>query len=73
MVGHDVENLTAGAHGPRDPDVLYTPSLLEDGAAGLRVKRLERIRRVGGTDPEAAHDHPGTGVDVVLWATAPEP
>jgi SAM-dependent methyltransferase len=51
VVGHDLANLGGGAGGPRDPDVLFTPS---DIVAGLppafEVVRAETIRR-GDADP----------------------
>ena len=49
VVGHDRSNLTSGAGGPQDPDVLFTP---QDVAADLppdfRIVRAEVVRRPGG-------------------------
>ena len=45
VVGHDLTNLTEGAGGPQDPDVLYTPEAVRAALPGLRVVRAERVQR----------------------------
>lgn len=55
VVGHDSTNLTAGAGGPREAAILFTPDdVVTDlaGLPGLRVERAERVRRPVG-DAEA--------------------
>lgn len=37
VVGHDLENLTGGCGGPRDPDVLYTCGEIATVLAGLHI------------------------------------
>jgi SAM-dependent methyltransferase len=70
VLGHDVENLRTGAHGPTDPAVLYTPELLADAASGMQIRRCERVRR--GPDDAELHDDGGeVAVDTLLVATAP--
>lgn len=68
VLGHDRENLSGGAPGPRDPAVLYTPELLSDAAAGLRIERCERLVR-GIDDPETQNGRPAAAVDTLLVAT----
>ena len=52
VVAHDVDNLTRGYGGPRDPDVLYRVSDVTEAAvdAGLTVERAEQAIRVVETD-----------------------
>ena len=45
IVGHDRTNRTEGVGGPRDPDVLFTPSEITADLAGFRVDRAEVRRR----------------------------
>ncbi len=68
VIGHDVENIAAGGHGPTDPAILYTPELL-CGALGdvLRVERCERVTRTS-ADAELRGGHPATAVDTLLHA-----
>jgi len=44
LVGHDVTNVDTGAPGPSNPDVLYTPGLVESELTGLDVAKAERRR-----------------------------
>ena len=52
VVGHDLENLTAGTGGPQDPSVLYTvDDVVSDiGGAGLEVERARQAHRPVTTD-----------------------
>ncbi|HSP76352.1 MAG TPA: class I SAM-dependent methyltransferase [Cryobacterium sp.] len=64
VLGHDRANLETGAPGPRDPDILYTPELLQSSMdpaslGASRVVRCETIRRDLATDPEAPGDGDG--------------
>jgi len=63
VVGHDLTNLTDGAGGPQDPEVLYTPELITAGMAGLRVLRAERVRRAVQKDGA-----PATAIDTLVRA-----
>jgi len=47
VVGHDLENLTAGTGGPQDPSVLYTvDDVVSDiGGSGLEVERARQAHR----------------------------
>ena len=58
VLGHDVENLTAGVGGPPDPEILHSVERLAPVAALLEVDRLEQLRR----DTPA-----GTALDSLLW------
>ncbi len=42
VVGHDKRN---EGHGPRDPDVLYTPEEIVSELPGLVIQRAETVRR----------------------------
>nr|WP_241732477.1 class I SAM-dependent methyltransferase [Galbitalea soli] len=72
MIGHDVDNVAAGGHGPADPAVLWTPALLRDAAlgAGLVVERCESLLRDAAADPEKP-DEEGASVDTLLVARRP--
>ena len=52
VVGHDLDNLTHGHGGPKDPAVLYTPAQVAAVAEGrgLTVERAESVRRPVETD-----------------------
>jgi SAM-dependent methyltransferase len=71
VISHDVENLAAGAPGPRNPAVLHTPELLRSAVAGLRVLTAERYHRDGRADPEGPGDDPAIAVDTLLVAVRP--
>jgi SAM-dependent methyltransferase len=45
VVGHDSSNLTDGAGGPQDPDVLFTAADIAGGLAGLEVERTGTVAR----------------------------
>lgn len=47
VLGHDRDNVERGVGGPPNPDVLYTPALLEESVAGsgLHVDRCEQVLR----------------------------
>jgi SAM-dependent methyltransferase len=62
VLGHDVENLTAGVGGPPDPEILHSVERLEPVAALLAVDRFEQVRR----DTPA-----GTALDTLLSGRRP--
>jgi SAM-dependent methyltransferase len=62
VLGHDVENLTAGVGGPPDPDILHSVERLAPVAALLEVDRLEQVRR---------ETPAGTALDTLLWGRRP--
>ncbi len=62
VLGHDVENLTAGVGGPPDPEILHSVERLAPVAALLEVDRLEQIRR---------ETPAGTALDTLLWGRRP--
>jgi SAM-dependent methyltransferase len=58
VLGHDLENLTAGVGGPQEPAILHSVERLAPVAALLEVDRLEQVRR------ETPN---GTALDTLLW------
>ena len=62
VLGHDVENLTAGVGGPPDPEILHSVERLAPVAALLEVDRLEQVRR---------ETPAGTALDTLLWGRRP--
>jgi len=58
VLGHDVENLTAGVGGPQEPAILHSVERLAPVASLLDVDRFEQIRR---QTPN------GTALDTLLW------
>ena len=62
VLGHDVENLTAGVGGPPDPEILHSVERLAPVAALLDVDRLEQVRR---------ETPAGTALDTLLWGRRP--
>jgi SAM-dependent methyltransferase len=64
VLGHDVENITAGVGGPQEPAVLHSVDRLAPVAALLDVDRLEQVPR------ETAA---GTALDTLLWGRRPDP
>jgi SAM-dependent methyltransferase len=58
VLGHDVENITAGVGGPQEPAILHSVDRLAPVAALLDVDRLEQVRR---ETPD------GTALDTLLW------
>jgi SAM-dependent methyltransferase len=62
VLGHDVENLTAGVGGPQEAAILHSVERLAPVAARLDVDRLEQIRR---------ETPAGTALDTLLWGRRP--
>ncbi|GAA3180209.1 class I SAM-dependent methyltransferase [Blastococcus jejuensis] len=62
VLGHDVENLTAGVGGPPDPAILCSVERLAPVAALLDVDRFEQVRR---------ETPAGTALDTLLWGRRP--
>jgi SAM-dependent methyltransferase len=58
VLGHDLENLTAGVGGPQEPDILLSVDRLAPLAELLDVDRLEQVRR---ETPD------GVALDTLLW------
>ena len=58
VLGHDVENVTAGVGGPQEPAVLHSIDRFAPVADLLDVDRLEQVPR-----PTPA----GTALDTLLW------
>jgi SAM-dependent methyltransferase len=50
VVGHDIDNLTRGYGGPKDPRVLFGPDDVAAELPGLAVEKAERVRRPVATD-----------------------
>lgn len=68
VLGHDVENIAAGGHGPTDPAILYTPELLRGALDDrFRIERCERITRTS-ADAELRDGHPAVAIDTLLHA-----
>jgi SAM-dependent methyltransferase len=62
VLGHDVENLTAGVGGPQEPAILHSVDRLRPVAERLEVDRLEQVRR---------ETPAGTALDTLLWGRRP--
>ena len=62
VLGHDVDNLTAGVGGPQEPAILHSVDRLAPVAALLEVDRLEQIHR---------ETPAGTALDTLLWGRRP--
>ena len=60
MLGHDVENLTAGVGGPQEAAILHSVDRLAPVAALLDVDRLEQVRRETPGRHRAGHPAVGT-------------
>ena len=58
VLGHDLENLTAGVGGPQEAAVLHSVERLAPVAALLDVDRLAQVRR---------ETPSGTALDTLLW------
>ena len=58
VLGHDVDNLTAGSGGPQEPAILHSVARLAPVAELLDVDRLEQVRRETGD---------GVAIDTLLW------
>ena len=64
VLGHDVENITAGVGGPPEPAILHSVDRLSPVAALLDVDRLAQVRR---------ETPAGTALDTLLWGRRPGP
>lgn len=62
VLGHDVDNLTAGVGGPQEAAILHSVDRLAPVAALLDVDRLEQVRR---------ETPAGTALDTLLWGRRP--
>ncbi len=71
VIGHDLENLGAGAGGPQEPRVLYTPEYVAGALPGLTVRTAERRLR---PIPAGPGDDAGErqAIDTVVVAAAPQ-
>jgi SAM-dependent methyltransferase len=58
VLGHDVDNLTAGVGGPQEAAILHSVDRLAPVAELLEVDRLEQVRR---------ETPAGTALDTLLW------
>ncbi|MCJ1708132.1 bifunctional 2-polyprenyl-6-hydroxyphenol methylase/3-demethylubiquinol 3-O-methyltransferase UbiG [Microbacterium sp. VKM Ac-2923] len=68
VIGHDVDNIAAGGHGPSDPTILYTPDLLRSALDDrFHIARCERITRTS-ADAELRGGHAAAAVDTLLYA-----
>lgn len=62
VLGHDVENLTAGVGGPQEPAILHSVRRLAPVAGLLTVDRLEQVPR---------ETPSGVALDTLLWGRRP--
>ena len=62
VLGHDVENITAGVGGPQEPAILHSVDRLRPVADLLEVDRLEQVPR---------ETPAGTALDTLLWGRRP--
>jgi SAM-dependent methyltransferase len=62
VLGHDVENLTAGVGGPQEAEILHSVERLAPVARLLTVDRLEQVRR---------QTPAGTALDTLLAGRRP--
>jgi SAM-dependent methyltransferase len=62
VLGHDVQNLTAGVGGPQEAEILHSVERLAAVADLLVVDRLEQVRR---------ETSAGTALDTLLWGRRP--
>ncbi len=62
VLGHDVDNLSAGVGGPQEPAVLHSVDRLAPVAGLLTVDRLEQVRR---------QTPAGIALDTLLWGRRP--
>jgi len=65
VVGHDRSNLTEGAGGPRDPEVLFTPSEIVAELPDFTIERSETVPR--------DLDDRRRAIDAVVLARRPQP
>ena len=66
LVGHDLQNLTAGVGGPSDPDLLSTPEEIASELTGLEIEKAERVLR-------DVHGEDRTAIDNLVRARRPSP
>lgn len=71
VVGHDVENVTRGVGGPKDPARCYSPEVLEAAVDGWEIVRSGRIERDLAVDPEKRSESAGRAIDTILLARKP--
>jgi hypothetical protein len=67
VLGHDVENVTAGVGGPQEPAILHSVDRFAPVAHLLDVDLLEQVRR---------QTSAGTALDTLLWGrrrSGPDP
>jgi SAM-dependent methyltransferase len=62
VLGHDVDNLSAGVGGPQEPAILHSVERLAPVAGLLTVDRLEQVRR---------ETPAGVALDTLLWGRRP--
>jgi SAM-dependent methyltransferase len=62
VLGHDVDNLSAGVGGPQEPAILHSVERLAPVAGQLTVDRLEQVRR---------ETPAGVALDTLLWGRRP--
>lgn len=62
VLGHDVDNLTAGVGGPQEAAILHSVQRLAPVAALLEVDRLEQVPR---------QTPAGVALDTLLWGRRP--
>ena len=62
VLGHDVENLSAGVGGPQEETILHSVDRLAPVARLLDVDRLEQVRR---------ETPAGPALDTLLWGRRP--
>lgn len=68
VVGHDVDNIAAGGHGPSDSAILYTPELLRSALDDrFHIARCGQIERTS-ADAELRDGHAATAIDTLLHA-----
>ncbi len=66
IVGHDLENLTAGHGGPQEPSVLYTPEGIAAELPGLTMARAQTMKR-----PVQTGEGSGVAFDTLVLAVKP--
>ena len=62
VLGHDVENLTAGVGGPQEPELLHSVD---------RLRRWPRCWTSTGSSRCAGETPAGTALDTLLWGRRP--
>jgi ubiquinone/menaquinone biosynthesis C-methylase UbiE len=62
VLGHDMDNLSAGVGGPQEPALLHSVERLAPVAGRLAVDRLEQVRR---------ETPAGVALDTLLWGRRP--